>query len=80
MICDGTILYNQIISGYTYAIGAFCIFYIFAVVFRNIKLIKLIVGFANCIFRSMREYTQILVMKYIYGIYMFTIGLLSCLG
>ena len=46
-LCDGTILYNQIIAGYTHAIGAFCIFYIFAVVFRNIKPIKLIVGFAN---------------------------------
>lgn len=46
-LCDGTILYNQIIAGYTHAIGALCIFYIFAVVFRDIKPVKPIVWFAN---------------------------------
>lgn len=34
---DETIFYNLIIVGYTHAIGAFCIFFIFAYVFGNIK-------------------------------------------
>ena len=34
---DGTIFYNLIVAGYTHAIGAFCIFFIFAYIFRNIK-------------------------------------------
>lgn len=32
---DGTVLYERIICGYTQSIAAFCIFYIFAVIFQN---------------------------------------------
>lgn len=35
--CDGTVVYERIICGYTQAVAAFCIFYIFAVVFGRIR-------------------------------------------
>lgn len=34
---DGTVLYDRIACGYTQSLAAFCIFYIFAVVFQNIQ-------------------------------------------
>lgn len=44
---DDTILYNQVIATYTHAFGAFCIFYIFAVLFKKVRPMKLISGFAG---------------------------------
>lgn len=43
---DGTILYNQVIAAYTHVLGAFCIFYMFAVAFRNVKTVKIVKEFA----------------------------------
>ena len=34
---DGTVFYDRIACGYTQCIAAFCIFYLFAVVFQNIQ-------------------------------------------
>lgn len=45
-VFDGTILYNQVIATYTHAFGAFCIFYIFAVLFEDFKAVKVVSGFA----------------------------------
>lgn len=36
-LCDGTIFYDRIIVKYTQMLAAFCIFYIFVVIFENIK-------------------------------------------
>ncbi len=35
--CDGIILYERLVCSYTHIIAAFCIFYIFAVVFEKIQ-------------------------------------------
>ena len=34
---DGTVFYDRIVCGYTQILAAFCIFYLFAVAFQNIK-------------------------------------------
>ena len=43
---DGTILYNQVIAAYTHVLGAFCIFYMFAVAVGNVKPVKVVTAFA----------------------------------
>lgn len=48
--CDGTILYNQIISAYTQAFGAFCIFLIFGVCFEQTKPWKIVTLFSKISF------------------------------
>lgn len=47
---DGTIFYTLIVAGYTHAIGAFCIFFIFAYIFRNIKAPKGVESLSNISF------------------------------
>ena len=37
---DGTVFYDRIACGYTQILAAFCIFYLFAVVFQNIQPLK----------------------------------------
>lgn len=37
---DGTIFYDRIVAGYSHALGAFCIFYVFSVLFDNVEPIK----------------------------------------
>lgn len=49
-VSDNTILYNYIITGYTHAFGAFCIFYIFAVCFGKVKPWKIVTCFAGISF------------------------------
>lgn len=47
---DGTVFYNLIVVGYTHAIGAFCIFFIFAYIFKNIKAPKCVEFLSNISF------------------------------
>lgn len=47
---DGTILYDRIICGYTQTVAAFCIFYIFAVLFEAVKPPKFIVWLSQISF------------------------------
>lgn len=36
-LCDGSVLYDRVICGYTHAVAAVCIFYLFAVAFQDIR-------------------------------------------
>ena len=47
---DNTIFYNQIIAWYTHAISSYCIFFIFAYIFKNKKVPTLIYKFSGISF------------------------------
>lgn len=47
---DDTIFYTHIIASYTHVLGAFCIFYIFAVCFERIKPWKIVAWFSGVSF------------------------------
>ena len=47
---DGTMVYDRIAVGYTQVVSAFCIFYIFAYLFENIKPTKIVEFISNISF------------------------------
>ena len=40
--CDGTILYERLICGYTQIVAAFCVFYMFAVIFEKVRPVRVV--------------------------------------